>query len=181
MKKRLLAGALASAAVFAMLVTGTAQATHLYNYYEVEEPDYLYYIEGTGAYLLPDPDGDIFYHLGRWYRQKDGSWTMSRSLDGPWEGILAQSLPEPLAELGPDYRKTRRLGMIPYRYVAGPERKDDDLGYRYYRGKYYDDYERLGYRRRWHPHGGFWFFVAPDMDDHDWEDRHRNRGRKGRY
>ena len=72
------------------------------------------------------------------------------------------------------------MGMIPYGYVVGPERRDDNHGDRYYRGEYYDEYERHGYERRWNSRGGFWFFVAPDFHDDDRDDNHRGRGRRGR-
>ena len=106
---------------------------------------------------------------------------MSNNFDGPWNGITVSSLPRDLADLPPDFQESRHLGMIPYRYVLGPEERDDDDAYRYYRGEYYEDYERRGYQRRWHPHGKFWFFVAPDFHDGDWDDSHRKRRRRGKY
>ena len=171
-------------AVIALLlmpvIGGPAYATGSDDYSESGAPEYLYYIEGTGAYLLPDADGDIFFNLGKWYRLSGSSWSMSDNFDGPWNGIMAESVPQAMVDLPPDFKTTRHLGMIPYRYVAGSERRDDDHSYRYYEGRYYDDYERRGYRRMWHPRGGFWFFVAPDFHDDDWDDRHRRR-RRGRY
>ena len=143
-------------------------------------PEYVYYIEGTGSYYLPGTGVDIFFNLGKWYRRSGDSWSMSDDPGGPWSGITVGTVPKDLAELPADFRETRHLGMIPYRYVAGPDKRDDDYLYRYYRGRYYDDYEGRGYRRRWNPHGGFWFYVAPDFDDDHWGDSHRRR-RRGRY
>jgi hypothetical protein len=181
MKKKFIRPILA--VVFALLlvsvVGGPAYATGSDDYSESGSPEYLYYIEGTGAYLLPDPDMDIFYSLGSWYKRSDESWSMSDNFDGPWNGIMAESVPRAMVDLPPDFRTTHHLGMIPYRYVTGSEKPDYDHGYRYYKGRYYDDYERRGYRRVWHPRGGFWFFVAPDFDD--WDDGHRRRRRRGRY
>jgi len=128
-------------------------------------PEYLYYIEGTGSYLLPGEGYDTFFNRGSWYRWSEGTWSMSGDLDGPWSGITKDSLPKDLAGLPPDFRETRKLGMIPYKYAVGSDSGDDDHAYRYYRGRYYEDYERHGYRRRWHSRGRFWFFVAPDLDD----------------
>ena len=147
--------------------------------YSNDYPDYLYYIEGTGSYFLPASDGDIFFNRGTWYRQTEGSWYTSSSLDGPWSGIVRDSLPKDLTELPDDFRTTRKLGMIPSRYVLGEKDKTEYYWYRYYRGSYYDNYERRGYRRVWHPEGGFWFFVAPGLHDY-WDDGHRRR-RGGRY
>ena len=50
-------------------------------------PEFLYYIEGTGAYFLPDSEVDIFFSLGNWYRRSGGSWSTSVSLSGPWGAI----------------------------------------------------------------------------------------------
>jgi hypothetical protein len=161
-------------------VGGLAYATGYGDYDDIGTPEYLYYIEGTGSYYLPEEGADIFFNLGRWYRRSGNSWSMSDNLDGPWSGTTAGSLPKDLADLPADFRETRKLGMIPYRYVVGVDEKADDYPYRYYRGRYYDDYERRGYRRRWHPHGKFWFFVAPDFHDDDWDDSHRRRRRRGR-
>ena len=75
--------------------------------------------------------------------------------------------------------------MIPFQTVVGPEKRDEyDYGPRYYTGRYYDDYDdydQRGYRRRWNPHGKFWFFVAPDFIGDDWDDRHRRRRPRGKY
>ena len=173
------------AAVVALLlipvIGGHAYATGSDDYSESGSPEYLYYIDGTGAYLLPDADEDIFFSLGSWYKRSGGSWSMSVNFDGPWSGIMVESVPQAIVDLPPDFRESRRMGMIPYKYVAGSGSRDEDYGYRYYRGRYYDDYERHGYRRRWHPHGKFWFFVAPDFHDDDWDDSHRRRRRRGRY
>lgn len=162
------------------LFSGPVHATGYDNDDYIGSPEYLYYIEGTGSYFLPTEDGEIFFNLGRWYRHSGDSWSMSDHLGGPWSGVTTQSLPRDLAELPADFRETRQLGMIPYRYVVGREKWDDDRLHRYYRDRYYDDYERRGYHRRWHPYGKFWFFVAPDFDD-DWDDdSHRRRRRRGR-
>jgi hypothetical protein len=143
------------------------------------EPEYLYYIEATGSYYLPGTDGDVFYNLGKWYRHREDSWSMSDDPQGPWTGVMAESVPQALADLPPDFRETRPMGMIPYRYVVGPDRPDDDICI-YYRGRYYRDYERHGYQRRWHPRGGFWYYVAPEFCGDGWDDRRRRKGR-GKY
>ncbi len=185
MKKHLTRSMLAM--VFALLLmvvmAGPAFATGYDDYRESGSPEYLYYIEGTGSYFLPGEDSEIFFHLGRWYSRSGDEWSMSDDLDGPWSGITAGSLPKDLAELPADFRENRKLGMIPYRYVVGKDHRDDRGGHWYYKGRYYDDYKRHGYRRRWHPHGKFWFFVAPDFHDDwddDWDDSHRRRRRRGR-
>ena len=150
-------------------------------------PEYLYHIEGTGTYFLPGGEVDVFFNLGNWYRRSEGSWSVSAQFGGPWGGLRVESVPRSLIDLPPDFRSTRRMGMIPYGYVVGPDRRDNNHGDRYYRGEYYDDYERHGYRRRWNSRGGFWFFVAPDFHDNrrdfhddDRDDNHRGRGRRGR-
>jgi hypothetical protein len=140
-------------------------------------PEFLYYIEGTGAYFLPDQEADVFFSLGRWYRRSGTSWSVSAALAGPWGAISVGSVPSVLIGLPPDFRTTLRLGRVPYRYVVGSRSGHDDYGPRYYHGRYYDDHDRRGYRRRWHPSGYFWFFVAPDLDHDDWFDNHRRRGR----
>jgi hypothetical protein len=186
MQKQLIRSIVAAALALLLMsvIGGPVYATGYGDYMESGSPEYLYYIEGTGAYLLPDADWDIFFSLGKWYRLSEGSWSMSDHFDGPWSGITAGSLPKDLAELPADFRETHKLGMIPYRYVVGKDHRDDRDGYWYYKGRYYDDYKRHGYRRRWHPHGKFWFFVAPDFHDDwddDWDDSHRRRRRGGRY
>ena len=180
MKKVLYRCMLLAAVALLVLFTsgGPVNAGGHDDYSEAGTPEYLYYIEGTGSYFLPGGDDDLFFNLGKWYRHSGESWSMSDELDGPWSGITVDSLPADLAALTADFRETRKLGMIPYRYVVGPERRDEDYSYLYYRGKYYDDYERHGYRRRWHAHGKFWFFVAPHFHDDDWDDSHRRRRRR---
>jgi hypothetical protein len=181
MQKRLIRSILtaAIALMFIFVIGGQVYATQYDDYGDSGSPEYLYYIEGTGAYFLPDADGDIFFNLGKWYKRSGGSWSMSVRLGGPWNGIMAESVSPALVDLPPDFRTTHHLGMIPYRYVVSTDSRDDDHGYRYYSGRYYDDYERRGYRRMWHPRGGFWFFVAPNFDDDDWDDGHRRR--RGKY
>lgn len=165
-------------ATFVMLILsypgGPAYATGYYDH-SSGSPEYLYSIEGTGSYFLPGPDGDVFYNLGKWYRHRGDSWSMSDDPEGPWSGIMVESVPRALADLPPDFRTSRPMGMIPYRYVVGTDRPDDHDVYIYYNGRYYEDYERHGYLRRWHPQGKFWYFVAPDFYDGPWDDRHRHR------
>jgi hypothetical protein len=145
--------------------------------------DYLYYIEGTGAYLLPDQDGDIFFHLGRWYRRSDNTWSIGTTSDGPWRGIFIENVPEILADLPPDFHTTHQLGRIPYRYVTGSGSGRYDYsscydcswyGYRYNYygygpccgwGKYRCDYDPRAYRRHWRRLGRFLFFAAPHIID----------------
>ncbi|UCG37884.1 MAG: hypothetical protein JSV00_06690 [bacterium] len=168
--------------LLALLLVAAAHGPALATGYDDDSSGILlYYIEGTGAYFLPDPGGDIFFHLGQWYRSEDGSWAVSGSLSGPWRDA-AGSVPRVLVDLPPDFRSTHRLGLVPYGYVVGRSR-DDDYGLRYYSGRYYEDYEGRGYRRQWHPQGGFWFFVAPHFLDDDRDDdrddrRRRRRGRR---
>ncbi len=160
------------ALLFLILSAGSVEAAG--DYWD-DSPDYLYYIEGTGSYFLPSAEGDIFFNRGKWYRQAEGSWSMGDGMDGPWSGITKETLPMDLAELPPDFKTTRKLGMIPSRYVLGEKDRPDEYWYRYYRGRFYDNYGRHGYRRYWHPHGGFWFFVAPDFFDDGFDDGHHRR------
>ncbi|MDF1525258.1 MAG: hypothetical protein P1S59_03165 [bacterium] len=181
---KLIIRSLIAAALAVLLISITGGSVYATGYDEHDQsgqPEYLYNIEGTGSYFLPGTDEDIFFNLGKWYRNSGGSWSMSGNFDGPWSGIMTKSVPAALADLPSDFRTTRRLGMIPYRYVIGPDKWDDNDVYRYYRGEYYRDYERHGYRRQWHPRGKFWFFVAPDFHDDDWGDDNHRRRRKGRY
>ena len=149
------------------LTVAVVHAAGYEDYSSSDSPEYLYYIEGTGSYFLPGSDSDIFFNLGKWYRRSGGSWSISEDLGGPWSGITVDSVPQDLIELPEDFTTTRKLGMIPYQYVLGPDKPDDDHVYRYYRGRYDEDYRRRGYRRRWNPRGKFWFFVAPDFNDDD--------------
>ena len=176
--RSILAAALAM--LFMSAITEPVYATGYDDNSRSGSPEYLYHIEGTGAYFLPGGEVDIFFNLGNWYKRSGDSWSMSDNFDGPWNGIMAESVAPALVDLPSDFRTTRRMGMIPYKYVAGSDSRDEDHGYRYYRGEYYDDYERHGYRRRWNSRGGFWFFVAPDFHDDDRDDGHRRR-RRGRY
>ena len=182
MQKQIMRSILAAALALLVMsaITEPVYATGYGDNSRNGSPEYLYHIEGTGTYFLPGADVDVFFSLGKWYRHSGVSWSMSVHFDGPWDGIMVESVPRVLVDLPLDFRTTSRLGMIPYRYVVSTDSRDDDHGYRYYSGRYYDDYERRGYRRMWHPRGGFWFFVAPNFDDDDWDDGHRRR-RRGRY
>ena len=174
MGKRLPYSVILSGVVLFLMVVpaGSAQAGH---HYGDDIPEHLYYIEGTGSYFLPQDDGDIFFNLGRWYRHSGDSWFTSDDLDGPWTGIIETSLPKDLADLPPDFRTTRHLGLIPSRHVVGEKEKCDGPIYLYYRERCRDDYMRHGYGRHWFPHGGFWYFMAPCLDEEGWEDIHRCR------
>ncbi|UCF87997.1 MAG: hypothetical protein JSV70_06105 [bacterium] len=143
-------------------------------------PEFIYYIQDTDAYYLPDPEVDIFFSLGRWYRRSGGSWSVGVSFRGPWGSIALSSVPSVLVGLPPDFRATRRFGRVPYRYLQGHRESHDDYGRSYYGGRYDDDHDRSRYKRHWHPEGGFWFFVAPDFDHDDGDDSHRRRRRRGR-
>ena len=179
MQKQIMRSILAAALALLVMsaITEPVYATGYDDNSRRGSPEYLYHIEGTGAYFLPGADVDVFFSLGKWYRHSGVSWSMGVHFEGPWDGIMVESVPRSLVDLPADFRTTRRMGMIPYRYVAGPDRRDDNYGDRYYSGKYYDEYERHGYRRRWNSRGGFWFFVAPDFHDDDRDDRHRRGGR----
>ena len=176
MNRRLLWSLSLALAAVVLLCPGTMTVFAGDDRYD-DTPEYLYYIEGTGAYFLPHPEGDTFFHLGRWYRRNGGSWSTSRSLRGSWSGLLSQDVPRDLADLPDDFRATRPMGRIPYRYVADPGKVGDHHGGRYYPGHYLGDYDRRGYGRRWHPVGGFWFFVAPEFHDEWDDDGHRRKGR----
>ena len=188
MQKQIMRSILAAALALLVMsaITEPVYATGYDDNSRSGSPEYLYHIEGTGAYFLPDADVDVFFSLGKWYRHSGVSWSMSVHFGGPWNGIMVESVPRSLIELPPDFRSTRRMGMIPYGYVVGPDGRDDDYGDRYNRGEYYDDYERHGYRRRWNSRSGFWFFIAPDFHDDDWDDdddrddSHRRRRGRGR-
>jgi hypothetical protein len=163
-----------------LLIAATGIPAGATGYRGSGSPDFLYYMEGTGAYFLPDSDADIFFNLGRWYRRSGSSWSVSVALGGPWGSISVSSVPRVLVDLPPDFRSTHHLGRVPYGHVVGPGGRDDDYGRRYYSGPYYDDHDRRGYQRRWHSGGQFWFFVAPGFDDDHWDDSHRGRRGRGR-
>lgn len=168
-----------TAAVFLVLLLsplgGTSQAT---GYRGSHSAEYLYYIEGTGAYFYPDPEVDIFFSQGSWYRRSGTSWSVSVALSGPWGFISVSNVPSALVALPLNFRATRHFGRVPYRYVIDNRRGHDDYGPRYYNGDYYKDHSRRGYERRRHSSGDFWFFIAPRLnhDDRD-DDGHRGRGR----
>lgn len=142
-------------------------------------PEFIYYIQDTDAYYLPDPEVDIFFSLGRWYRRSGSSWSVGVSYRGPWGSIAVSSVPSVLVGLPPDFRATRRFGRVPYRYLQGHRESHDDYGRSYYGGRY-DDHDRRRYERHWHREGGFWFLVAPDFDHGDGDDSRRRRRRRGR-
>jgi len=154
------------------------------DYYRSGSPEYLYYMEGTGAYFLPDSEADIFFSLGKWYRRTGSSWSASVAFSGPWGAISVSSAPSVLVNLPVDFRTTSHLGQVPYRYVAGSRSGHEDYGSRYYRGDYYNDHDRRGYKRRRHSSGGFWFFIAPDFRHDDRDDHHDrdddSHGKRGR-
>lgn len=187
MKKRILySGATAILALlFLAAFGGPANAS---DYGHSGSPEFLYYMEGTGAYFLPDSEVDIFFSLGNWYRRSSNSWSTSVSLSGPWGAISVSNAPSVLVNLPLDFRATLNHGRVPYRYVVDQRSGQDDYGPRYYSGRYYDDHDRRGYQRRRHSSGGFWFFIAPglhfdDRDDHrDWDDDRDDdsHGRRGR-
>lgn len=119
-----------------------------------DTPLYLYHVEGTGFYYLPGEDGDLFFSLGKWYRRQGESWFVARRFDGPWSGILTQSLPAGLAEVPADPARSLSLGQIPYRYVVDPDEKCRSP-YRHFR---WDGFDRRPYRdhhRRWSPYRGW--------------------------
>jgi len=130
-----------------------------------DQPDYLYYIEGTGTYFLPVPGGEIFFHLGRWYKHTGDLWSTSDRLNGPWEGIPSGSLPEDLAGLPSDFRTSRHLGKIPSRYVLGDKRTCQNPWFHYYRGRFDKTYKHFGYGKRWRYGKRSWIFVTPDFRD----------------
>jgi len=174
----------ASAALVLLLVCVITVPANASDYYGSGSPEFLYYIEGTSAYFLPDPEVDIFFSLGRWYRRSGSSWSASVSLSGPWGAISVDSAPSVLVNLPVDFRTTSHLGQVPYRYVAGSRSGHENYGSRYYRGDYYNDHDRRGYKRRRHSSGGFWFFIAPDFRHDDRDDHHDrdddSHGKRGR-
>jgi hypothetical protein len=170
-------------AALVVLLAAFNGSIHAGNYQGSGSYDYLYYIEGTGAYVLPDPATDIFFNLGKWYRRSDDTWSVGTTSDGPWREIFIESVPAALADLPPDFRTTHRLGRIPYRYVTGSGSGRYDDGSRYFRGwrgpryHYYRcdpcrgwdrdccDYNQKAYRRHWRRLGTFLFFTAPHIID----------------
>jgi hypothetical protein len=142
-------------------------------------PEYVFYIEGTGTYILSDPEVDIFFNLGRWYRRSGGSWSVSLGFNGPWGSIAVNSVPSVLVGLPVDFRATHQFSRVPYKYIRGSGKIHDDNGRYYYSDRYDDDHHRSRYERHWHPEGGFWFFFAPDRDHEDRDDSYRRR-RRGR-
>lgn len=115
MQKRLFRSILmaAVALMFLSVVGSQVYAAQYDDYGASDAPEYLYHIEGTDSYFLPDTDGDIFFNLGKWYRISEGSWSMSKNFGGPWNGILTDSVPRALADLPPDFRTTSRYGHDP--------------------------------------------------------------------
>jgi len=159
-------------ALLLLFLSATGSSAMASDYRGSGSPEFLYYIEGTGAYFLPDPEVDIFFSLGNWYRRSGSSWSTSVSLSGPWGEISVSSAPSVLVNLPVDFRTTSHLGQVPYRYVAGSRSGHENNGSRYYRGDYYNDHDRRGYKRRRHSSGGFWFFIAPDFRHDDRDDHH---------
>jgi len=165
-------------ALLALLLPPMGETAHATGYRGSDSPEFLYYMEGTGAYLYPDADVDIFFSQGSWYRRSGASWSVSVALSGPWGSISVSRVPSILVELPPDFRATRHFGRVPYNYVVDDRGGHDDYGSRYYSGDFYDDHGGRGYERRRHPSGGFWFYIAPDLIHEDWDDDgHRGRGR----
>ena len=155
--------------LLACVITVPAMAS---DYYGSGSPEFLYYIEGTSAYFLPDPEVDVFFSLGKWYRRSGSSWSASVALSGPWGAISVSSVPTVLVNLPAGFRATYHLGQVPYRYVVDSRKGHDNYGSRYYSGEYYNDYGSRGYQRHRHSTGGFWFFIAPDFHHDDRNDHH---------
>ena len=183
MNKQILyvAGTTALILVFLFASSSPAVAS---DYYRSSSPEFLYYMEGTGAYFLPDSEADVFFSMGKWYRRSGGSWSASVSLSGPWGAISISNAPSVLVNLPVDFRTTINFGQVPYSYVVDSERGHDDYGPRHYSGKYYDEHDRRDYRRQRHSSGTFWFFIAPEFGHYDryddWDDDSHRRGRRGR-
>ena len=176
-----------AAIMFVMLLSGSNGSALATGSHRSGSPDFLYYMEGTGAYFLPDADADVFFSRGRWYRRSGSSWSSSISLSGPWGAISISDAPSALVELPIDFRTTISFGRVPYRHVVGSSSSWDDYGPRYYSGRFHDDHESRGFRRQRHPTGGFWFFIAPELHfedrnrhDDDWDDDGHRRRRRGR-
>ena len=157
--------------LLAVFAAGPTLAGMYYEDHEITVPENLYYIEGTGSYYLPGQGADTFFNIGKWYRYEGDEWFISDDLDGPWSGILPASLPRDLAELPADFRETRKLGMIPYRYVIGPQYQDEGYYYRYYSGDYYEEFEHRGYHERRRSYRTYRLYVEPY--DYDWYYTHR--------
>jgi hypothetical protein len=165
-------------ACFVLLLVFSAVPVLADIYYESNDnavPEYLYYIEGTGSYYLPGQEADTFFNLGKWYRSDGGEWFISDTADGPWSGILEASLPRDLAELPADFKTTRKLGMIPYEYVAGPDKQHTDYYYRYYARDYYEGYGYRGYRGHRHSYRIDEVLMVPGLGIGIWHDSHRKK------
>jgi hypothetical protein len=173
--KKLMVDSFSMAALIVLMVVITVpvQAERYYEHQYVAAPEYLYYIEDTGSYYLPGQEADTFFNLGKWYRSDGGEWFASDTLDGPWSGILEASLPRDLADLPADFKASRKLGKIPYRYVAGPEEQDTDYYYRYYARDYYEEYGHRGYRGHRHSYRIDEVLIIPGLGIGIWHDGHR--------
>ena len=171
MKKQTFYNAVIASLVL-LLISVMGSPANASNYGHSGSPEFLYYMEGTGAYFLPDSDADIFFSLGKWYRRSGSSWSASVALSGPWGALSVSSVPTILVNLPAGFRATYHLGQVPYRYVVDSRKGHDNYGSRYYSGEYYNDYGSRGYQRHRHSTGGFWFFIAPDFHHDDRNDRH---------
>jgi hypothetical protein len=140
-------------------------------------PEFLFHIEGTSAYFLPDTTADIFFYSGQWYRRSSRGWAVSLTYGGPWGFVSIGNVPEVLVRLPVDYRVRRRYGPVPYRVVVTPP---PPRYYRpYYKPYYYKPYYRSPkYRTRHKAWRGYRYEDRDNIRDHD-HDR-RNRGKRGR-
>jgi hypothetical protein len=172
-----------AAAIILILLPGMSGSAYATGGHYSRSPEYLYYMEGTGAYFLPDPEVDIFFSLGRWYRRSGSSWSVSTTFSGPWGAVSLGGVPTVLVNLPVDFRLTHTFGLVPSRHVLKGRSSYD------YGPRYYDDHDSRRYRRGRHQTGSFWFFIAPDLDHHwdddDWDDDRRDddghrRRRRGR-
>jgi hypothetical protein len=81
------------------------------------EPD-LVVIPGTYAYFAPDAAFDIVFYGGYWWRPHGGYWYRSHHYNGPWNYIVARSVPRYIIRLPHDYRRIYyRYPRIPYFHV----------------------------------------------------------------
>ena len=160
---------------------------------DIQEPSHLAYIFDKGVYFIDYAKDDIFFHLGKWYKRVQGAWFAGATYRGPWESLPLSNVPRPVIELPEDYRTAfDRYGSVPYRYVVGKKKRDQDYddyysgdyGYQgyYYPGEYYYPQRNYYYPGRSSGNflngrtGRFRYRIGPFLGD-----GHRDHGRHNGY
>lgn len=73
--------------------------------YVMAAPPAMVVIPGTYVYAVADPNADILFYNGFWFRPHEGHWFRARSYNGPWAHLAPRQVPQVLIQLPPDYRR----------------------------------------------------------------------------